>query len=79
LMNSISCISTEKSSRRLLALISKLWKKILVKFRRIVAERRDEHYAEIGEGAARQLKMKKILGQMERDGVCVEDLLLDFH
>nr|CDS57614.1 conserved hypothetical protein [Serratia symbiotica] len=34
----------------------KTLEKILVKFRKIVAERRAEHYAEIGEGAARQLK-----------------------
>lgn len=54
----------------------KTLEQILVKFRKVVAERRAEHYAEIGEEAARQVKMKQILEQMERDGVCVEDLLL---
>lgn len=53
----------------------KILEEILVKFRKVVAERRAEHYAAIGEEAARLVKMKKILEQMERDGVCVEDLL----
>jgi len=55
----------------------KTLEQVLVKFRKVVAERREEYYTEIGEEAARQLKMKQILGQMENDGVCIEDLLLD--
>ena len=57
----------------------KTLEQILVKFRKVVAERRAEHYAEIGEEAARRMKAKKILVQMERDGVCVGDLLLSSH
>lgn len=57
----------------------KTLEQVLVKFRKVVAERRDEYYTEIGEESARQIKMKKILDQMSKDGVCVEDLLLDPH
>jgi len=57
----------------------KTLEQILVKFKKIVAERRDEYHAEIGEEAARQIKLKKILALMEWDGVCVEDLLSDIH
>lgn len=55
----------------------KTLEQVLVKFRKVVAERREEYYTEIGEEAARQVKMKKILEQIEKDGICVEDLLLD--
>jgi len=48
----------------------------LVKFKKVVAERRAEYYAEIGEKAARQLKMKQILEQMRKDGISMKDLLL---
>lgn len=44
-----------------------------------VDERRTEHYTEIGEEAAWQVKMRKILEQIEKDGICVDDLLLDFR
>ncbi|HHL0119216.1 TPA: DNA-binding protein [Klebsiella variicola subsp. variicola] len=57
----------------------KTLEQVLVKFRKVVAERREEYYTEIGEEAARQVKMKKILEQIEKDGICVEDLLLDFR
>lgn len=57
----------------------KILEQVLVKFKKVVAERRAEYYAEIGEEAVRQLKMKQILGQMENDGIYVEDLLLDPH
>lgn len=53
----------------------KTLEQVLVKFRKVVAERRAEYYAEIGEEAVRQIKMKQIFEQMEKDGVCVEDLL----
>ncbi|WP_337063627.1 H-NS family histone-like protein [Raoultella ornithinolytica] len=57
----------------------KTLEQVLAKFRKVVAERRDEYYTEIGEEAVRQLKMKKILEQMRKDGICVEDLLLIFR
>lgn len=57
----------------------KTFEQVLVKFRKVVAERRAEFYAEIGEEAARQVKMKKMLDLMSSDWVCVEDLFLDLH
>lgn len=54
----------------------KTLEQVLVKFRKVVTERREEYYTEIGKEAARQVKMKKILDLMYRDGICVEDLLL---
>lgn len=39
----------------------KTLEQVLVKFKKVVAERRAEHYAESGEEATRQVKMKKIL------------------
>ncbi|MEQ5053754.1 DNA-binding protein [Klebsiella michiganensis] len=57
----------------------KTLEQVLVKFRKVVAEKRDEYYAEIGEEAARQVKTKKILERIEKDGICVEDLLLDYR
>ncbi|SLM62770.1 MULTISPECIES: H-NS family histone-like protein [Dickeya] len=53
----------------------KTLEQVLVKFKKVVAERRAKYYAEIGEEAARQVKMKKIIEQMRKDGVCFEDLL----
>lgn len=57
----------------------KTLEQVLVKFRKVVAERRAEFYAEIWEEAAQQVKIKKMLDLMSSDGVCVEDLLLDLH
>lgn len=57
----------------------KTLEQVLVKFRKVVAERREEYYTEIGEEAAWQVKMKKILEQIEKDGICVEDLLLGYR
>lgn len=57
----------------------KTLEQILVKFRKVVAERRAEHYAEIGEEAVRQIRMEKILEQMRKDGICMEDLLRQPH
>lgn len=57
----------------------KTLEQILVKFRKVVAERRVQHYAEIGEEVTRQVKINKILDLMYRDGFCVEDLLFDPH
>ncbi|WP_210494299.1 DNA-binding protein [Pantoea ananatis] len=52
---------------------------VLVKLKKVVAERRAEYYAEIGEEAARQLKMEKILELMRKDGICMKDLLRQPH
>ncbi|VTN13617.1 DNA binding protein, nucleoid-associated [Raoultella terrigena] len=48
---------------------------LLKKFRKVVAERREEYYQEIGEKKARKLKMKKILKLMEKDRISPEDLI----
>lgn len=53
----------------------KTLEQVLDKFRKVVAERRAQHYAEIGEEAARRVKLKRILEEMARDGIFVEDLL----
>ncbi|OJH81915.1 DNA-binding protein [Serratia marcescens] len=57
----------------------KTLEQILVKFRKVVAERRAEYYAEIGEEAVRQIRMKKILEQMRKDVICMEELLRQPH
>lgn len=48
---------------------------LLKKFRKVVAERREEYYQEIGEKKERKLKMKKILKLMEKDRISLEDLI----
>lgn len=48
---------------------------LLKKFRKVVAERREEYYQDIGEKKAHTLKMKRVLKQMARDRVSPEDLL----
>ncbi|MEI7188047.1 DNA-binding protein [Dickeya dianthicola] len=51
---------------------------LLKKFRKVVAERREEYYQEIGEKKARKLKvnrMQKIREQMMRDRILPEDLI----
>ncbi|GKW26724.1 DNA-binding protein [Pectobacterium versatile] len=50
---------------------------LLKKFRKVVAERREEHYQEIGEKKACKLRMKRVqqlLEKMERDRVSPEEL-----
>ncbi|WP_033577402.1 DNA-binding protein [Dickeya chrysanthemi] len=50
---------------------------LLKKFRKVVAERREEYYQEIGEKKARKLKEKrlqKLLEKMESDRISPEDL-----
>ncbi|WP_350312657.1 DNA-binding protein [Dickeya fangzhongdai] len=47
---------------------------LLKKFRKVVAERREEHYQEIGENKAHKHKMKRILKQMAKDRVSPEEL-----
>ncbi|EBF2918409.1 TPA: DNA-binding protein [Salmonella enterica] len=56
----------------------KTLEQLLKKFRKVVAERREEYYQEIGEKKARKLKMKRaqrLLEKMGRDRVSPEDLI----
>lgn len=51
---------------------------LLNKFRKVVAERREEYYLEIGEKKAQELRgerLQKIWGKMKRDRVIPEDLI----
>ncbi|MEQ9860445.1 DNA-binding protein [Pectobacterium cacticida] len=51
---------------------------LLKKFRKVVEERREEYYQEIGENKVRKLRMKrmqKIREQMIRDRILPEDLI----
>ncbi|MBZ9583396.1 DNA-binding protein [Klebsiella quasivariicola] len=55
----------------------KTLEQLLKKFRQVVAERREEHYQEIGEKKAYKLKMKRlqrVLDKMVCDRVSPEDL-----
>lgn len=47
---------------------------LLKKFRKVVEERREEHYQEIGENKVRKLKMKRLLKLMARDGISPQEL-----
>lgn len=50
---------------------------LLKKFRQVVAERREEHYQEIGEKKSHKLKMKrleKLITKMACDRILPEDL-----
>ncbi|PXW62260.1 DNA-binding protein H-NS [Grimontella sp. AG753] len=47
---------------------------LLKKFHKVVAERREEYYQEIGEKKARKLRMKRLLKLMEKDSVSPEEL-----
>ncbi|EAP0875966.1 DNA-binding protein, partial [Salmonella enterica] len=54
----------------------KTLEQLLKKFRKVVAERREEYYQEIGEKKARKLKMKRaqrLLEKMACDRVSPED------
>ncbi|MFJ5360281.1 DNA-binding protein [Pectobacterium sp. CHL-2024] len=53
----------------------KILNQLLKTFRKVVAERREEYYQEIGEKKARKLRVKRILKLMERDRVSLENLL----
>lgn len=53
----------------------KTLEQLLKKFRKVVAERREEYYQEIGEKKAKKLKMKKILQLMEKDRVSLENIV----
>ncbi|MCG2854784.1 DNA-binding protein [Klebsiella grimontii] len=56
----------------------KILEQLLKKFRKVVAERREEYYQEIGEKKARKLKMKRaqrLLKKMAYDRVSPEDLI----
>lgn len=51
---------------------------LLNKFRKVVAERREEYYLEIGEKKEQELRgerLQKIWGKMKRDRVIPEDLI----
>lgn len=51
---------------------------LLNKFRKVVAERREEYYLEIGEKKAQELRgerLQKIWGKMKRERVIPEDLI----
>lgn len=51
---------------------------LLKKFRKVVAERREEYYLEIGEKRAQELRgerLQKIWEKMKRDRVLPEDLI----
>ncbi|HCT4954269.1 TPA: DNA-binding protein [Citrobacter freundii] len=52
----------------------KTLEQLLKKFRKAVAERREEYYQEIGEKKARKLRMKRLIKLMERDRVSPEEL-----
>jgi len=50
---------------------------LLKKFRKVVAERREEYYQEIGEKKAKKLREKRLsilLGKMERDQINLDEL-----
>ncbi|EDU7143568.1 DNA-binding protein [Salmonella enterica subsp. enterica serovar Barranquilla] len=56
----------------------KTLEQLLKKFRKVVAERREEYYQEIGEKKERKLKMKRaqrLLEKMACDRVSPEDLI----
>ncbi len=47
---------------------------LLKRFRKVVAERREEYYREIGEKNASKLKMDRIIKLMEKDRISPDDL-----
>jgi len=56
----------------------KTLEQLLKKFRKVVAERREEYYQEIGEKKAQKLRaerLQKIYEKMARDSVLPEDLI----
>lgn len=56
----------------------KTLEQLLKKFRRVVTERREEYYQEIGEKKAHKLKMKRaqrLLEKMACDRISPEDLI----
>ncbi|KMV67152.1 DNA-binding protein [bacteria symbiont BFo1 of Frankliniella occidentalis] len=57
----------------------KTLEQILVKFRKVVAERRAEYYAEIGGRGVKAGEIEKMRDLMYRDGIRVEDLLAGPH
>lgn len=57
----------------------KTLEQLLKKFRKVVVERREEYYQEIGERKAQKLRAKRLqqlLEKMGRDRVSPEDLIL---
>lgn len=47
---------------------------LLKKFRKVVEERREEYYQEIGEKKVRKLRMKRLIKLMARDGISPQEL-----
>lgn len=47
---------------------------LLKKFRKVVAERREEYYQEIGEKKSRKLRMKRLLKLMAKYRVSLKEL-----
>lgn len=47
---------------------------LLNKFRKVVEERREEYYQEIGENKVRKLKMERLFKLMARDGISPQEL-----
>ncbi|MEI7239721.1 DNA-binding protein [Pectobacterium brasiliense] len=47
---------------------------LLKKFRKVVEERREEYYQEIGENKVRKLKMERLIKLMARDGISPQEL-----
>ena len=57
----------------------KTLEQILKKFRKVVAERREEYYQEIGEKKAQKLRAKRLqqlLEKMGRDRISAEELFI---
>lgn len=52
----------------------KTLEQLLKKFRKVVAERREEYYQDIGKKKARKLRIKRILTLMGKDRVSPEEL-----
>lgn len=76
-MNSTLCLCIEKSKLKRITDLKTL-NQLLNKFRKVVAERREEYYLEISEKKAQELRgerLQKIWGKMKRDRVIPEDLI----
>lgn len=75
-MNFICCICI-KIQAEAAATDMKTLERFLKKFRKVVAERREEYYQEIGEKKAQKLRaerLQQLLKKMERDRVSPHEL-----
>lgn len=76
-MNFMCCICTKKIQAEAQATDMKTLERLLKKFRKVVAERREEYYQEIGEKKAQKLRaerLQRLLKKMERDRVSPHEL-----